>query len=92
MLLLELLCFSAGQGLGRVALILPGIKGQGAGAAPVGFTAASQIGLGDGQCLIGSLLAAGIDQNHIQRGVLEQALHRLRVDKAHAQHKRVHDQ
>ena len=58
--------------------------GQGCGGpALVGVTATCQRKLGNGLGFVGGLVRLGVHQNHLQRGVLEDAVKRLGVHKPH---------
>ena len=61
------------------------------GAALVEIAAAGQRGLGDGLRLVGLLVGRGVDQDHLQRRLLEDAVEGLRVDEAHGQQRGMHD-
>ena len=60
------------------------------GAALVGLAAAGQVGLRDGLRLGRRLVGARVDQDHLQRRVLEHAVEALGVDEAHRQQHGVH--
>ncbi len=72
----------ANGGQGRV--------GQGAGGAALGRLApAGERGLGDGLGLVRAFAGLGVDQDDLERRVLEHAVEALRVDEAHREQQRV---
>ena len=58
------------------------------GAALLGLAAAGQVGLRDRLRLGRALVGARVDQDHLERRVLEHAVEALRVDEAHGQQRR----
>ena len=59
------------------------------GAARCGLAAAGQRGLGDGLRLLGLFVGLGVDQDHLERRVLEHAVEAFGVDEADRQQHRV---